>query len=104
MLELAVTKVLTSFVLKALQVLVDQSKKANSPLKGHERTVQYLQHLGECEEEQYFCEVLFLFGLVVLLLFGSFLEAIKLKRYPCYLVGFLHNATFKYYFKGFKFG
>ncbi|OCT68744.1 hypothetical protein XELAEV_18040032mg [Xenopus laevis] len=32
---------------KALQVLVDQSKKANSPLKGHERTVQYLQHLGE---------------------------------------------------------
>ncbi|CAI5763932.1 Vps39 isoform X2 [Podarcis lilfordi] len=31
---------------KALQVLVDQSKKANSPLKGHERTVQYLQHLG----------------------------------------------------------
>lgn len=34
--------------LKALQVLVDQSKKANSPLKGHERTVQYLQHLGKC--------------------------------------------------------
>lgn len=33
--------------LKALQVLVDQSKKANSPLKGHERTVQYLQHLGK---------------------------------------------------------
>uniref|UniRef100_A0A2K6JVP8 VPS39 subunit of HOPS complex n=1 Tax=Rhinopithecus bieti TaxID=61621 RepID=A0A2K6JVP8_RHIBE len=32
---------------KALQVLVDQSKKANSPLKGHERTVQYLQRLGE---------------------------------------------------------
>lgn len=32
---------------EALQVLVDQSKKANSPLKGHERTVQYLQHLGE---------------------------------------------------------
>uniref|UniRef100_A0A8C5RF85 Vam6/Vps39-like protein n=1 Tax=Laticauda laticaudata TaxID=8630 RepID=A0A8C5RF85_LATLA len=31
---------------EALQVLVDQSKKANSPLKGHERTVQYLQHLG----------------------------------------------------------
>lgn len=31
----------------ALQVLVDQSKKANSPLKGHERTVQYLQHLGK---------------------------------------------------------
>ncbi|KAG8449632.1 hypothetical protein GDO86_016319 [Hymenochirus boettgeri] len=31
---------------KALQVLVDQSKKANSPLKGHERTVQYLQRLG----------------------------------------------------------
>ncbi|XP_068111025.1 vam6/Vps39-like protein [Hyperolius riggenbachi] len=31
---------------KALVVLVDQSKKANSPLKGHERTVQYLQRLG----------------------------------------------------------
>lgn len=48
---LVVTKELTFFsvVLIALQVLVDQSKKANSPLKGHERTVQYLQHLGECE-------------------------------------------------------
>lgn len=57
MLELAVKKELTSFVWKALQVLVDQSKKANSPLKGHERTVQYLQHLGECGKEQYFCEV-----------------------------------------------
>lgn len=57
MLEPIVTKALTSVVLKALQVLVDQSKKANSPLKGHERTVQYLQHLGECEEEQYFCDV-----------------------------------------------
>ncbi|XP_043929951.1 vam6/Vps39-like protein isoform X1 [Protopterus annectens] len=32
---------------KALQVLMDQSKKANSPLKGHERTVQYLQRLGK---------------------------------------------------------
>ncbi|KAG5857896.1 hypothetical protein ANANG_G00024260 [Anguilla anguilla] len=31
---------------KALQVLLDQSTKANSPLKGHERTVQYLQRLG----------------------------------------------------------
>ncbi|KAM4664640.1 vam6/Vps39-like protein isoform 2-T2 [Discoglossus pictus] len=31
---------------KALLVLVDQSKKANSPLKGHERTVQYLQRMG----------------------------------------------------------
>lgn len=60
MLELAVKKELTSFVLKALQVLVDQSKKANSPLKGHERTVQYLQHLGECGKEQYFCEVFIL--------------------------------------------
>uniref|UniRef100_A0AAZ3Q2S0 CNH domain-containing protein n=1 Tax=Oncorhynchus tshawytscha TaxID=74940 RepID=A0AAZ3Q2S0_ONCTS len=30
---------------KALQVLLDQSTKANSPLKGHERTVQYLQRL-----------------------------------------------------------
>ncbi|MGH0149835.1 UNVERIFIED_CONTAM: hypothetical protein FKN15_035463 [Acipenser sinensis] len=29
-----------------LQVLLDQSTKANSPLKGHERTVQYLQRLG----------------------------------------------------------
>lgn len=35
---------------------MDQSKKANSPLKGHERTVQYLQHLGECEGEHCFCE------------------------------------------------
>lgn len=32
---------------KALQVLLDQAKKANSPLKGHERTVQYLQRLGK---------------------------------------------------------
>uniref|UniRef100_A0A8C5RA41 VPS39 subunit of HOPS complex n=1 Tax=Leptobrachium leishanense TaxID=445787 RepID=A0A8C5RA41_9ANUR len=31
---------------KALQVLVEQSKKANSALKGHEGTVQYLQRLG----------------------------------------------------------
>uniref|UniRef100_A0A8D3AA41 VPS39 subunit of HOPS complex n=1 Tax=Scophthalmus maximus TaxID=52904 RepID=A0A8D3AA41_SCOMX len=31
---------------KALQVLLDQSTKANSPLKGHERTVEYLQRLG----------------------------------------------------------
>uniref|UniRef100_A0A8C5CSU6 CNH domain-containing protein n=1 Tax=Gadus morhua TaxID=8049 RepID=A0A8C5CSU6_GADMO len=31
---------------KALQVLLDQSTKANSPLKGHERTVQYLQRLA----------------------------------------------------------
>uniref|UniRef100_A0A8C1SRX3 VPS39 subunit of HOPS complex n=1 Tax=Cyprinus carpio TaxID=7962 RepID=A0A8C1SRX3_CYPCA len=31
---------------KALQVLLDQSTKANSPLKGHESTVQYLQRLG----------------------------------------------------------
>lgn len=31
----------------ALQVLLDQSTKANSPLKGHERTVQYLQRLGK---------------------------------------------------------
>lgn len=33
--------------LAALQVLLDQSTKANSPLKGHERTVQYLQRLGK---------------------------------------------------------
>ncbi|MGH0132321.1 UNVERIFIED_CONTAM: hypothetical protein FKN15_050530 [Acipenser sinensis] len=32
---------------KGLQVLLDQSTKANSPLKGHERTVQYLQRLGK---------------------------------------------------------
>uniref|UniRef100_H3ABJ6 VPS39 subunit of HOPS complex n=1 Tax=Latimeria chalumnae TaxID=7897 RepID=H3ABJ6_LATCH len=32
---------------KALQVLLDQSKKANSPLKGHERTVQYLKFAGK---------------------------------------------------------
>ncbi|XP_016892880.1 vam6/Vps39-like protein isoform X2 [Cynoglossus semilaevis] len=31
---------------KALQVLLEQSTKANSPLKGHERTVEYLQRLG----------------------------------------------------------
>jgi len=42
---------------------VDQSKKANSPLKGHERTVQYLQHLGECEGEHCFCEGVTLVGL-----------------------------------------
>uniref|UniRef100_A0A4W3J9G4 VPS39 subunit of HOPS complex n=1 Tax=Callorhinchus milii TaxID=7868 RepID=A0A4W3J9G4_CALMI len=29
---------------KALLVLLDQATKANSPLKGHERTIQYLQH------------------------------------------------------------
>lgn len=33
--------------LEALQVLLEQSTKANSPLKGHERTVQYLQRLGK---------------------------------------------------------
>ncbi|XP_078466273.1 vam6/Vps39-like protein [Lampetra fluviatilis] len=32
---------------KALNVLLQQSQKANSPLKGHERTVQYLQRLGK---------------------------------------------------------
>ncbi|XP_063296277.1 vam6/Vps39-like protein [Pelobates fuscus] len=31
---------------KALQLLLEQSMKANSPLKGHEGTVQYLQRLG----------------------------------------------------------
>lgn len=25
-----------------------QAKKVDSPLKGHERTIQYLQHLGMC--------------------------------------------------------
>lgn len=36
----------------ALQVLLDQSTKANSPLKGHERTVQYLQRLGKDRQLQ----------------------------------------------------
>ncbi|KAK3093225.1 hypothetical protein FSP39_012933 [Pinctada imbricata] len=31
---------------KALQLLMKQAARPNSPLKGHERTVQYLQHLG----------------------------------------------------------
>lgn len=31
---------------KALELLMRQAKKADSPLKGHERTIQYLQHLG----------------------------------------------------------
>ncbi|XP_006825770.1 vam6/Vps39-like protein [Saccoglossus kowalevskii] len=31
---------------KALDLLLRQSQKPNSPLKGHDRTVQYLQHLG----------------------------------------------------------
>ncbi|XP_070577538.1 vam6/Vps39-like protein [Ptychodera flava] len=32
---------------KALDLLLRQSQKPNSPLKGHDRTVQYLQHLGK---------------------------------------------------------
>ncbi|XP_077997895.1 vam6/Vps39-like protein [Glandiceps talaboti] len=32
---------------KALDLLLRQAQKPNSPLKGHDRTVQYLQHLGE---------------------------------------------------------
>ncbi|XP_011445059.3 vam6/Vps39-like protein [Magallana gigas] len=32
---------------KALQLLVKQAARPNSPLKGHDRTVQYLQHLGK---------------------------------------------------------
>lgn len=32
---------------KALELLFRQAKKPDSPLKGHERTVQYLQHLGK---------------------------------------------------------
>lgn len=36
-----------TFSFSGLQVLLDQSTKANSPLKGHERTVQYLQRLGK---------------------------------------------------------
>ncbi|GIY79149.1 hypothetical protein CDAR_216581 [Caerostris darwini] len=31
---------------KALELLMRQAKKPDSPLKGHERTIQYLQHLG----------------------------------------------------------
>ncbi|XP_054708106.1 vam6/Vps39-like protein [Uloborus diversus] len=31
---------------KALELLMRQAKKIGSPLKGHERTIQYLQHLG----------------------------------------------------------
>lgn len=38
------------YTLAALQVLLDQSTKANSPLKGHERTVQYLQRLGKDQQ------------------------------------------------------
>ena len=32
----------------ALDLLLRQSQKPNSPLKGHDRTVEYLQRLGEC--------------------------------------------------------
>lgn len=39
----------------ALQVLLDQSTKANSPLKGHERTVQYLQRLGKAQRPTQIC-------------------------------------------------
>ncbi|XP_076345716.1 vam6/Vps39-like protein [Tachypleus tridentatus] len=31
---------------KALELLMRQARKPDSPLKGHERTIQYLQHLG----------------------------------------------------------
>ncbi len=41
--------------LSALQVLLDQSTKANSPLKGHERTVQYLQRLGKDQRPARVC-------------------------------------------------
>lgn len=78
-------------ILKALQVLVDQSKKANSPLKGHERTVQYLQHLGEWE--RCFCEVLCLLGLVIILLFSNLLETYQVKEYPCNLVSRVMQAS-----------
>lgn len=77
--------------LKALQVLVDQSKKANSPLKGHERTVQYLQHLGEWEH--CFCEVLCLLVLVVIMLFSNLLETYQVKGYPCHLVSCVMQAS-----------
>lgn len=52
--------------LPALQVLLDQSTKANSPLKGHERTVQYLQRLGEDKTSS---------------LWGDFVKAFK-KSFP----------------------
>ncbi|KAJ8308553.1 hypothetical protein KUTeg_013427 [Tegillarca granosa] len=32
---------------KALNLLMKQAARPNSPLKGHDRTVQYLQHLGQ---------------------------------------------------------
>lgn len=75
------------FVLKALQVLVDQSKKANSPLKGHERTVQYLQHLGECEGEHSFCGVTL--GLTGYSTVWQLSRDYEAKAYPCHLVWFL---------------
>ena len=31
----------------ALNLLMKQAVRPDSPLKGHERTVQYLQHLGQ---------------------------------------------------------
>lgn len=34
------------FYFSALHLLMKQAARPNSPLKGHERTVQYLQHLG----------------------------------------------------------
>lgn len=73
-------------VLKALQVLVDQSKKANSPLKGHERTVQYLQHLGECEGDHCFCEGVTLVGLKGYSTVLQLSRDCQAKGYPCHLV------------------
>jgi len=33
--------------ISALNMLMNQAARPNSPLKGHDRTVQYLQHLGK---------------------------------------------------------
>lgn len=77
------------FVLKALQVLVDQSKKANSPLKGHERTVQYLQHLGGYEGEHCFCEGVTLVGLSSYFTVQQLSRGCQAKGYHYHLVWFL---------------
>ena len=40
-------KLFYHFVFPALSLLMKQAARPNSPLRGHERTVQYLQHLGK---------------------------------------------------------
>ena len=43
----SVVMVLHVSLCAALSLLMKQAVRPDSPLKGHERTVQYLQHLGE---------------------------------------------------------